>query len=123
MFNLNLKTEEVSTFLKEEARKTKSSQTAYINDELLCLSELPNVFSAADASKLDELKAIKTFLNDELMHRMPELAARTRRDVVQMTLFLMERGLQSLDTPLLSDHLIPHKAPVAPQTPQALDGF
>lgn len=92
-FSLNLKTPEVATFLESDRLKANVSKTAYLNDLLTVLSDLPAIFSPPDSSTLDELAAFKQLLEDDVINQIPQLAAATRRDPVQMLLYLVEKGI------------------------------
>jgi hypothetical protein len=97
-FNLKLKTEKARKFLESEGDRPDTSKTAYLNELLILLSEFPTVFSASSDSKLDELEACKLLLSDDVMTQIPRLAAASRREPVQMLLYLIEKGLESIES-------------------------
>ncbi|PZO22633.1 MAG: hypothetical protein DCF25_02395 [Leptolyngbya foveolarum] len=92
-FSLNLKTIEVAAFLESDRLKAGVSKTAYLNDLLAVLSNLPAIFSSSDSSMLDEIAAFKQLLEDDVINQIPQLAAATRRDPIQMLLYLVEKGI------------------------------
>lgn len=92
-FSLNLKTPEVATFLESDRLKADISKTAYLNDLLTVLSSLPAVLSAPDSPVLDEVKAFKQLLEDDVINKVPQYAVATRRHPVQMLLHLIEKGI------------------------------
>ena len=95
-FGLNLKTQEVVDFIETETAKCAVSKTAFFNELLESLKDYPIVLSQAkENSLLSEVDAIKQLLNDDVMKRVPYLADVTRRDPVQMLLYLVERGIES----------------------------
>lgn len=94
-FSLNLKTPEVISFLESEKSQSSLSKTAYLNELLKALSGFPVIFSDPTGSMLDEIAAFRKLLNDDVMHQIPYLAAATRRDPVQMLLYLIEKGLEA----------------------------
>ena len=96
-FSLNLKTQKVVSFISSEKDKTGESKTSFINELLECLSSWPVVLTAhtKNRSILGEVKAVKELLDDDLIKQIPGLAARSRRNPVQMLLYLIERGIEA----------------------------
>ena len=94
-FSLNLKTQEVVDFLDSEKSKSGLTKTAYLNELLQALSGYPVIFSDPTGTMLDEMVAFRKLLNDDVMSKVPHLAAATRRDPVQMLLYLVEKGLEA----------------------------
>ena len=92
-FSLNLKTEKVAAFLELDRLKADVSKTTYLNDLLAVLSDLSATFSSPNSSMLDELAAFKQLLGDDMINQIPQYAAATRRDPVQMLLHLVEKGI------------------------------
>lgn len=97
-FNLSIKTSQVKNFLESESIKSGASRTAFINEVLFVLSECPDVFSSSTESSLKELEAFRTLISDKVMSNISELAATNRREPVQMALYLMEKGLEAIES-------------------------
>jgi len=96
-FSLNLKTQKVVSFITSEKDKTGESKTSFINELLECLASWPIVLTAHTRSRsiLHEIKAVKELLEDDLIKQIPRIAARSRRNPVQMLLYLIERGIDA----------------------------
>ena len=96
-FSLNLKTQKVVSFIASEKDKAGESKTSFINELLECLASWPIVLTAHTKSRsiLDEIKAVRELLDDDLVKQIPRLAARSRRNPVQMLLYLIERGIEA----------------------------
>ncbi|MFK8185195.1 MAG: hypothetical protein AB8B99_17625 [Phormidesmis sp.] len=98
-FSLNLKTQKVVSFIEEEKSKASKSKTSFINELLECLADCSVVLTSQSdgSSMLDELDAMKTLLDDDVIQNIPYLASMTRRDPVQMLLHLVEKGIEADD--------------------------
>lgn len=96
-FSLNLKTQKVVSFIASEKDKAGESKTSFINELLECLASWSIVLTAHTGRRsiLDEIKAVKDLLDDDLIKQIPRLAARSRRNPVQMLLYLIERGIEA----------------------------
>lgn len=96
-FSLNLKTQRVVEFIALEKDKAGESKTSFINKLLEILDSWPIVLTAhtKGCSILSEIRAVRDFLNDELIQQIPRLAARSRRNPIQMLLYLVERGIEA----------------------------
>ena len=96
-FILKLKYAEVVRFYSLESGRENASGSGFVNDLLSQLSKFPKLFSSRQDSVISELIACRELLSDRVMLRIPQLANRSRRDPVQMILFLIEKGLMNVD--------------------------
>ena len=96
-FSLNLKTQKVVSFIALEKDKAGESKTSFINELLESLASWPIVLTAHTKSRsiLGEIKAVRELLDDDLIKQIPRLAAHSRRNPVQMLLYLIERGIEA----------------------------
>lgn len=98
-FSLNVKTENAANFIDTEKSKLNLSKTSFINDLLERLSSWSYILTShtGQSSVLDELSAIEELLSDDVIKKIPQLAAITRRTPAQMILHLIERGIAADD--------------------------
>ena len=104
-FNLNLKTDKAISFIDSEKTKTGDSKTSFINVVFENLADWPIVLAPCDenSSIIDEIKAVRELLNDDLIKKIPQFATLTRRNRVQMILHLVEKGIEADDQLKLTD--------------------
>lgn len=105
-FNLTLRSAEVVDFLESERRKAGLSKTAYLNKLIQILSDFPVVFSGKRGFVLNEITAIRCLMIDDFMQRVPHFAAATRREPVQMFLYLVEKGIAAEGEPIIKNTAI-----------------
>lgn len=87
--------DEVLSFIVAEAAAAGCSRTAYINQVLTALFQVPTFLTRGN--RLQELTACSKLFNEETMRDLPSLAKKERRYTDQMLLWLVDEGIRNLE--------------------------